>query len=151
MYFLSLCPVSVTLDEMFVQQTLLSPCSGPGTSRSEMLQRVGHLSCPRGACSLAGNPDKGGVGCGLIRLPREHTGPQTQGESRERLGQGKSRLRAGRVGQSASLVCWFVLVLWADVTLVTSLPPESIFEDVNFIEIQCTYEKRTHLQLDEFL
>lgn len=42
-------------------------------------------------------------------------------------------------------------MLWADVTLVTSLPPESIFEDVNFIEIQCTYGKRTHLQLDEFL
>lgn len=74
------------------------------------------------------------MGCGLIWLPREHTGPQTQGESRECLGQGKSRLRAGRVGQAAPLVRWFVLVLWADVTLVTSLPPESIFEDVNFIE-----------------
>lgn len=54
-------------------------------------------------------------------------------------------------GQAAPLVRWFVLVLWADVTLVTSLPPESIFEDVNFIEIHCTYEKCTHLQLDEFL
>lgn len=100
MYFLSLSPAFVTLDKTFVQHTLLSPSSGPGTSRSGNAAERGRFTLSLGTVwsgresrqgpglQDGGMSGVGWVGADLAWLPREHSGllAQSEGKLREAFG-----------------------------------------------------------------